>query len=319
MKISIIMPVYNAQSTVQRMLDSIKNQTLSDFEVLMINDGCTDSSGKILDEYACADARFKVFHKPNGGVSSARQYGLERAKGEYVIHADSDDWIEPTMLEELYSQAKKDDADVVICDFYYDKGSIQQYVRQQPTTLSPLQVMRDLFQQLHGSCCNKLVKRACYNKFNAQFFSGIDYCEDLFFWYQIFSHLSVKISYLNKAYYHYYCPIGHSSIMGNYNKKFLKMGDMLVNKMEEVLPAGDLKDEAIRRFKISQKCGAFEHPIYTAEEYYDIYPECNKYMYNTQQSKINGLLVWLSFQRGFYRIATSLYKLKNIISQKRVR
>ena len=97
------------------------------------------------------------------------------------------------------------------------------------------------------------------------------------------------------------------------------MGDMLVNKMEEVLPAGDLKDEAILRFKISQKCGAFEHPIYTAEEYYDIYPECNKYMYNTQQSKINGFLVWLSFQRGFYRIATSLYKLKNIISQKRVR
>ena len=265
MKISIIMPVYNAQSTVQRMLDSIKNQTLSDFEVLMINDGCTDSSGKILDEYACADARFKVFHKPNGGVSSARQYGLERAKGEYVIHADSDDWIEPTMLEEMYAKAKEDDADVVICDFFANTNTEQQYVVQRPSSTKGQQVMKDLFQQLHGSCCNKFVRRACYNKIGARFFPGIDYCEDLFFWYQLFSHSNIKVAYLSKAFYHYYCPTCHSSIMGNYSKKFLKMGDMLVRKMEEILPTGELKNEAIRRFKISQKCGAFEHPIYSAE------------------------------------------------------
>lgn len=319
MKISIIMPVYNAQSTVQRMLDSIKNQTLSDFEVLMINDGCTDSSGKILDEYACADARFKVFHKPNGGVSSARQYGLERAKGEYVIHADSDDWIEPTMLEEMYAKAKEDDADVVICDFFANTNTEQQYVVQRPSSTKGQQVMKDLFQQLHGSCCNKLVRRACYNKIGARFFPGIDYCEDLFFWYQLFSHSNIKVAYLSKAFYHYYCPTCHSSIMGNYSKKFLKMGDMLVRKMEEILPTGELKNEAIRRFKISQKCGAFEHPIYSAEEYYSIYPECNKYMYSTQKSKINGFLVWLSYQHGFYRIATFLYKIKNQIRGNKVR
>ena len=319
MKISVIIPVYNAQGTIKRMLDSFKSQTLTDFEVLMIDDGCTDGSPKILDEYACADVRFKVFHKPNGGVSSARQYGLERAQGEYVIHADSDDWVEQDMLEDLYVKAKTEDADVVICDFYSNKGLLQQYVKQQPRSFSSFEVMRDLFQQLHGSCCNKLVKRACYNKLKARFFPGIDYCEDLFFWYQIFSHPSVKVSYLNKAFYHYYCPVGHNSIMGNYSKKFLKMGDMLVNKMEEVLPSGELKEEAIRRFKISQKCGAFEHPIYSAKEYYAIYPECNQYIYSTQKSKINGFLVWLSCQHGFYRIATNLYKLKNLITKKRVR
>lgn len=319
MKVSVIIPVYNAQGTIKRMLDSFNTQTLTDFEVLMIDDGSTDGSGNILDAYACVDGRFKVFHKSNGGVSSARQYGMEHAQGEYVIHADSDDWVEPNMLEELYSMAKTEDADVVICDFYSNKGSMQQYVKQQPTTLSPHQVMRDLFQQLHGSCWNKLVRRTCYNRLNARFFQGIDYCEDLFFWYQIFSHPSVKIAYLNKAFYHYYCPVGHSSIMGNYNKRFLKMGNMLVRKMEEVLPHGELKDEAIRRFKICQKCGAFEHPIYLAKEYYAIYPECNKYIYSTQQSKINGLLVWLSYKHGFYRIATNIYKLKNLITKKRVR
>lgn len=176
MKISVIIPVYNSQGTIKRMLDSFKSQTLTDFEILMIDDGSTDGSGKILDEYACADARFKVFHKSNGGVSSARQYGLERAQGEYVIHADSDDWVEPDMLDDLYTKAKAEDADVVICDFYSNKGSVQQYVKQQPTALSSFQVMRDLFQQLHGSCCNKLVKRACYNKLEARFFPGLDYC-----------------------------------------------------------------------------------------------------------------------------------------------
>ena len=319
MNISIIIPVYNAESTVKRMLDSIMAQTLTDFEVLMIDDGSTDNSGRILDSYASKDARFIAFHKSNGGVGSARQYGLERAQGEYVIHADSDDWVEQNMLEDLYAKAKKENADVVICDFYSNKGPVQQYIKQQPTALSSFQVMRDLFQQLHGSCCNKLVKRACYNKLKARFFPGIDYCEDLFFWYQIFSHPSVKVSYLNKAFYHYYCPVGHNSIMGNYSKKFLKMGDMLVNKMEEVLPSGELKEEAIRRFKISQKCGAFEHPIYLAKEYYAIYPECNHYIYSTYKSKINGFLVWLSCQHGFYRIATNLYKLKNLITKKRVR
>lgn len=147
MKVSVIIPVYNAQGTIKRMLDSFNTQTLTDFEVLMIDDGSTDGSGNILDAYACVDGRFKVFHKSNGGVSSARQYGMEHAQGEYVIHADSDDWVEPNMLEELYSMAKTEDADVVICDFYSNKGSMQQYVKQQPTTLSPHQVMRDLLQQ----------------------------------------------------------------------------------------------------------------------------------------------------------------------------
>lgn len=319
MKISIILPVYNAKDSVRRMLDCIKRQTLNEYEVLMINDGSTDVSGEILDEYACADARFKVFHKPNGGVSSARQLGLEKAQGEYVIHADSDDWLEPTMFEELYDKAKSENADVVICDFYSNTDTAQQYVVQRPSSTEGQSVMRDLFQQLHGSCCNKLVKRVCYKKVGARFFPGIDYCEDLFFWYQLFSHPNVKVAYLPKAFYHYYCPITHHSIMGAYSKKFLTMGEKLVEKMEEVLPSSETKDEAIRRFKISQKCGAFEHPIYTAQEYYAIYPECNKYMYGAQTSKINGILVWLSFHKGFYRVASWLYRVKNQIRGNKIR
>ena len=118
MKVSVILPVYNAATTITRMLDSLRDQTLVDFEVLMIDDGSTDNSGAILDEYAQKDNRFRVVHKKNEGVSAARQTGVELAQGEYVIHADSDDWVDQTMLEELYAKAENDDADVVICDFF---------------------------------------------------------------------------------------------------------------------------------------------------------------------------------------------------------
>ena len=104
--ISIIVPVYNAAATIGRMLDSIKEQSMSDFEVLMINDGSTDESGNILDGYHKEDSRFKVIHKKNGGVASARQIGIEQAKGEYVIHADSDDWLDSTMWQVLNRSAK---------------------------------------------------------------------------------------------------------------------------------------------------------------------------------------------------------------------
>ena len=319
MKVSIILPVYNASATICRMLDSLKAQTLTDFEALMIDDGSTDGTGAILDQYVLSDSRFKVVHKKNGGVSAARQTGIELAQGEYVIHADSDDWVDSTMLEEMYAKAKAEDADVVIADCYSNTDDGQELVVQRPTSSDGQQVMRDLFQQLHGSCWNKLVARVCYSKAAAQFYPGIDYCEDLFFWYQVLSQEGVKVAYLPKAFYHYYCPVTHKSIMGSYSKKFLIMGDRLVKKMEQVLPPGPLKDEAISIFKRNQKCGAFEHPIYTAEEYYAIYPECNDMMFSWQSSRVNAFLVWLSYHRGFYRIATTLYKIKNKIRRNKIR
>ena len=112
--ISIIVPVYKAELYLHRCLDSILAQTLTNFELLLIDDGSLDGSGRLIDEYAKKDKRVKSFHKVNGGVSSARQFGLDRAVGEYVIHVDPDDWVEPNMLEELYTKAKTDNTDMVI-------------------------------------------------------------------------------------------------------------------------------------------------------------------------------------------------------------
>ena len=119
-KVSVIVAVYNVAPFLSKCIASLKNQTLKDFEVILVDDGSTDNSGEICDTCAREDNRFKVFHKTNGGVASTREFGVAKASGLYMIHADTDDWVEPTMLEELYDKAVDENADVVICDYYRD-------------------------------------------------------------------------------------------------------------------------------------------------------------------------------------------------------
>ena len=232
-EISIIMPVSNAGKTLSLMIESILSQTFTNWELLCIDDGSTDTSGAILDKYALCDSRISVYHKKNEGVSAARQDGINRARGEYVIHADSDDWVEPTMLNELYLKAKAENADVVICDYFVNRGVEQRLVCQEPTSLEPEQVLRDLFQQLHGSCWNKLVKQICYKKYSIFFPEGINHCEDLLTWVQLFQHPEVKVAYLPKAFYHY-CE-NDSSITRNFTRKTYEMRLRFRDKLQEVL------------------------------------------------------------------------------------
>ena len=117
MKLSIIVPVYNAAPYLPACIESILNQTLTDIEILLIDDGSTDSSGAICDVYAAKDKRINVVHKKNGGVSSARNAGLALATGEYVGWVDADDYIEPDMFEYLYKLAINYKADIAECGY----------------------------------------------------------------------------------------------------------------------------------------------------------------------------------------------------------
>ena len=119
-KISVIVPVYNAEKYFHRCIDSILSQTFTDFELLLINDGSTDRSGKICDEYANKDARIRVFHKENGGVSSARNIGLDNARGEWIAFCDSDDWVLNCWLENFV--ANFNGADIICQGIRYDKS-----------------------------------------------------------------------------------------------------------------------------------------------------------------------------------------------------
>ena len=116
--ISVIVPVYNVERYVKKCLDSILVQTFENIEIIVVDDGSTDSSGVICDEYAKRDNRVHVYHKTNGGLSSARNYGIERATGRYLGFVDSDDYIDPDMYEVLLNNLLKYDADMSLCGLF---------------------------------------------------------------------------------------------------------------------------------------------------------------------------------------------------------
>ena len=127
MKVSIIVPVYNVEKYIEKCLLYIKDQTLKDFECLIINDGTKDNSIKVAKDAVGTDTRFKFYDKENGGLSDARNYGIEKASGEYLCFVDSDDYIASNMLELAYKMGKEHDSDIVCFDMYYvyEDGSLQ--------------------------------------------------------------------------------------------------------------------------------------------------------------------------------------------------
>lgn len=119
-KVSVIMPVYNVEEYVGKAIESILNQTLTEWEFLIVDDGTPDRSGVICDEYAQKDKRIHVIHKENGGAPSARNVAIDLAKGKYMYFMDSDDWAEPTMLQDMYELAEKNNAQLVVAGFFID-------------------------------------------------------------------------------------------------------------------------------------------------------------------------------------------------------
>lgn len=130
-KVSVIMPVYGVENYVGKAIESIQNQTFTDFEFLIVDDGTKDRSGIICDEYAAKDARLKVIHKENGGAPSARNAAMKIATGDYYYFLDSDDWAEPTMLADMVALAEETHAQLVVAGFYIDTYySDTEYVTQ---------------------------------------------------------------------------------------------------------------------------------------------------------------------------------------------
>lgn len=314
--VSIIMPVYNAEKVLHRSINSIISQTYKCWELILINDGSTDNSGYICDEFSRKDDRIKVIHKINEGVAVARQIGNEKASGDFIIHHDADDWVDSDMLEKMVYAIG--DNDVLITDFYKNNDLNEVVVKQEPTNCSDnIELLNDLFSKLHGNCWSKLVRKSFIEHYNIRFFKGINYCEDLLFWIQAFSINNIKVKYLSTPFYHYYCPIHTKTLSSDYSKEMLKQGKLFIEKMEIYLPIS-VRSKLVIRHKLSVKMGAFEHPIYSHKEYYDIYPEVNKYILKLNTSVVNKILMYLSYN-GFYKIATRLYQFKLKIKGKYVR
>ena len=272
MLISIIVAVYNAEKYLERCLESIINQTYQNIEILLINDGSTDTSGKICDEYAAKDSRIRVYHQKNKGVSAVRQLGIEQAKGKYSIHVDSDDWIEKNMIEEMYSVVKKNNCDMLITDFFYDDKDISQILIQKPTKLKSYSIINDVCKgKIHGSTCNKLIKHDLYYKFSIYFPEGINYCEDQLVIIQLLLNIK-KVSYLNKSFYHY--VTNPESITRNVDKDFFSLKVFpYITELENIL--GKNFQRQIITNKLLVKHLMHESNLFTFKEIKNFYPETN--------------------------------------------
>lgn len=200
--ISIIVPIYNSEKYLDRCINSLLNQTHVNFELLLINDGSTDSSGNICKKYVEKDKRVKLYTKINGGVSSARNLGLDNAKGEYICFVDSDDYVENDYLLKLYNKIKA--SDLVVCSYLYEKQNISVVEKLNDCELSVnCSLLNEILMKgaFMGPVC-KLYKKDIIESNKIRFNTNIHSGEDTLFVYTYLLHIN-KISTIKDITYHY--------------------------------------------------------------------------------------------------------------------
>ena len=217
--ISIIVPICNVENYLRQCLDSILNQTYQNFECLLINDGSPDNSAEICREYVEKDSRFRYFEKENGGVSSARNLGIERSKGQYITFIDSDDWVDSDYLEVLYNALIDENADIAISTYkqfnmddncYYVHSYQRGYEKR---IFEKYQLIEELpvlerYDQSYGLTLGKIISKNALGIIRFNEYTAL--CEDMEFWYKLYL-VSNKIIYINKDTYNYR-KYGNSSL-----------------------------------------------------------------------------------------------------------
>ena len=187
-KVSVIVPVYNVEKYLEKCLDSLVNQTLKDIEIIVVNDGTKDNSQEIIDKYAKKyPKKVKGFIKENGGQSSARNYGLEYAKGEYIGFVDSDDYVELDMFEKLYNKAKEDDFDISICNLnfvYEDTDDKKEFSINMNSDLTDKESLRKHMINIYPVVWNKIYKKSLFETSKLKFKEKV-WFEDVEFLYKL--------------------------------------------------------------------------------------------------------------------------------------
>lgn len=213
-KLSVIVPVYNTEKYLRECIDSILTQTFTDFELILVNDGSTDGSGAICDEYADKDPRVKVIHQENGGVTRARKTGAIHSAGDYVTYVDSDDWIDPDCYHSMMTQIEKYRADIGIFAMSLEKkqpdvicnrvklGFLSKEMLRNSVYPYMLFDYRENCSGLIASLCNKIIRKELLLNAIAAIPDSLDYGEDAISAYLCM--LNASSAYIcNQAFYHY--------------------------------------------------------------------------------------------------------------------
>ena len=223
-KVSIIVPFYNVEGYIEKCLDTLVNQTLEDIEIILVNDGSIDKSIEIVNKFLRRYPEKLVYlEKGNGGLSDARNYAIPYAKGEYVAFLDSDDYVEKDMYEEMYNLAKKEESDMVECDFYWE------YPDKQKEDIGVIyHDKNEMIEKIRVVAWNKLIKREILEKSEVRFPKGYRY-EDTEFTYKLIPYIE-KVSFLKNPCIHYVQREG--SISNSQNERTKEIFDVLDHVIE---------------------------------------------------------------------------------------
>lgn len=220
-KISVVVPVYKCEATLEKCLESVLNQSFKDFELIIINDGSPDNSDGICRRFAQKDSRIKYIRRENGGVASVRNLGLETAKGEYLCYIDSDDYIEEETLSFMYKVACEENSDIVICGYFIENGKSRLANYCKSVTVSGDEINSCIVElkskNLIDANCNKLYRLSFLRESGVRYPLG-EYYEDTYFNLKLLEH-KPKISVKEECFYHYVFNMG--SITRRYNENKL--------------------------------------------------------------------------------------------------
>lgn len=283
MKVSVIVPVYRVEKFIEKCAASLFSQTLDDVEFIFVDDASPDNSMAVLEkciqQYPQRKAQIRMLtHKENKGLPAARNTGLAVASGEYVFHCDSDDFVEPDMLETLYDEAKKKDADIVWCDWYLSFEHNERYMKQ-PDYATPMEALKAMLAGLMKfNVWNKLVRRRLYVDNQIAFPAGYAMGEDMTM--MLLFAVAGRVAYIPQAFYHY-VKLNTEAYSQNFSLNHLESVKHNIRTVELFLHSrlGNALDLEIACMKLEAK---FPFLMSDRKEMYRLwertYPEANAYI-----------------------------------------
>ena len=238
--VSVIVPFYNVENYIEKCLETLVNQTLEDIEIILVNDGSKDRSKIIVDKFLKQYPEKIVYlEKENGGLSDARNYAIPHAKGEYIAFLDSDDYVEKTMYKDMYELAKKENSDMVECDFYWEYPDKNKRKEDKGVIYNG---KKEMLEKVRVVAWNKLIKKEILEKSRVLFPKGLRY-EDVEFTYKLVPYLD-KVSFLKKPCIHYIQREGSISKNQNErNKEIFQVLDNVIKFYKENNLYDEYKDE----------------------------------------------------------------------------
>jgi glycosyltransferase involved in cell wall biosynthesis len=261
-KVSIIVPIYNMEKYLKRCLESLVNQSLTEIEIILVNDGSTDKSAAIITEFERSDTRIKVLHKENEGVSSARNEGIKMASGEYIGFVDPDDWVNHHMYKKLYEEAQENYIDIVMCSYIretgkfskekkynlpekvvYDRAGIKSNVLRRLIGPYKKEIAYPEMLDAWGTVWSKIYRSELIkNKFiTFTDLNEIGTNEDSLFNIESFYYADSFV-FVNYPYYHYW-KSNHSSVTSTYKPKLKEQWMNLYKKIEDFIQEKKLGEE----------------------------------------------------------------------------